>query len=138
MKKTLDYLKKKKSYVSAPLGIKETEETASNQARYSPTTVTIVEMVTRSCLSQRRTREKKDSTFTTIKCWFCNKTGHTQIECKTRKNQKKTLTWRKKEVKSKYHNNKIFALIDLEDLNEMKEWTHKIEEEAKLMELPKN
>ena len=48
------------------------------------------------------------------------------------------MTWRKKEIKSKYHNNKIFALNDLDDLDEIKEYAQKIEEEAKLMELPKN
>ena len=46
--------------------------------------------------------------------------------------------WRNKEIKSKFHNNKIFALVDLENVEKMKEWTNKIEEEAQLMELPKN
>ena len=48
------------------------------------------------------------------------------------------MTWRNKEIKSKFHNNKIFALIDLDNVEEMKEWTRKIEEEAKLSELPKD
>ena len=67
-----------------------------------------------------------------------NKPGHTQIECFSRKNQGNPLTWRNKEIKSKFHNNKIFALIDLDNVEEMKEWTRKIEEEAKLSELPKD
>ena len=49
----------------------------------------------------------------------------------------KPLTWRKKEIKSKYHNNKIFSITDLDDIDEIKEYTQKIEEEARLMELPK-
>ena len=82
-------------------------------------------------------KDKKKKDFTTIKCWFCNKPGHTQIECFSRKNQGKPLTWRNKEIKSKFHNNKTFALVDLENVEEMKEWTRIIEEEAQLMELPK-
>ena len=65
------------------------------------------------------------------------KTGHTQIECFSCKNQGKPLTWRNKEIKSKFHSNKIFALVDLDNVEEKKEWTRKIEEEAQLMELPK-
>jgi hypothetical protein len=49
----------------------------------------------------------------------------------------KPLTWRKKEIKSKYHSNKIFTITDLDDIDEIKEYTKKIEEEARLMELPK-
>ena len=86
----------------------------------------------------KKDKKKKDKDFNTIKCWFCNKPGHTQIECFSRKNQGKPLTWRNKEIKSKFHNNKIFALIDLDNVEEMKEWTRKIEEEAKLSELPKD
>ena len=86
----------------------------------------------------KKDKKKKDKDFNTIKCWFCNKPGHTQIECFSRTNQGKPLTWRNKEIKSKFHNNKIFALIDLDNVEEMKEWTRKIEEEAKLTELPKD
>ena len=64
-------------------------------------------------------------------------TGHTEIKSKTRKAQNKSLTSRTKEVIFTFHNNRIFALNDREDLNEIKEWMQKIEEEAKLMELPK-
>ena len=42
-----------------------------------------------------------------------------------------------KEIKSKYHSNKIFSITDLDDIDEIKEYTQKIEEEARLMELPK-
>ena len=28
-------------------------------------------------------KKKKENNYTAIKCWFCNKTGHTQIECRT-------------------------------------------------------
>ena len=52
-------------------------------------------------------------------------------------NKEKALTWRNMEVKSKYHSNAIFAFIDQEDLDEIKEWTNKSEEKVKLMELPK-
>ena len=83
----------------------------------------------------KKDKKKKDKDYNTIKCWFCNKPGHTQIECFSRKNQGKPLTWRNKEIKSKFHNNKIFALINLDNVEEMKEWTRKIEEEAKLTEL---
>ena len=37
-----------------------------------------------------------------------------------------------------YHNKKTFSLNDLDDLDEIKKYTQKMEEEAKLMELPKN
>ena len=49
----------------------------------------------------------------------------------------KPLTRRKKEIKSKYQSNKIFSITDLDDIDEIKEYTQKIEEEARLMELPK-
>ena len=61
----------------------------------------------------------------------------TQMECRKRKSMNKPLTWRKKEIKSKYHSNKIFKITDLDDIDEIKEDTQKIEEEARLMELPK-
>ena len=83
----------------------------------------------------KKYKKKKENGHTAIKCWFSNKTGHTQLECRTRKAQNKPLTWRNKEVKSKYHSNKVLAITDLEDLEELQEWRHKIEEEAKLMEL---
>ena len=86
----------------------------------------------------KKDKKKKDSAYTTIKCWFCSKPGHTQIECRQRKAQNKPLTWRNREVKSKYHSNKIMALTDLGDIEEIKEWTQKIEAEAMLSEIPKS
>lgn len=87
---------------------------------------------------QNKDKKNKDNSFTAIKCWFCTKPGHTQIKCRQRKAQNKPLPWRNKEVKSKYHNNKIIALTDLRDINEIKEWTQKIKAEAMLSEIPKN
>ena len=91
--------------------------------------------------SNNQSKPKKDKKnkekSVTIKCWFCDKTGHTQMECRKRKSMNKPLTWRKKEIKSKYHSNKIFSITDLDDIDEIKEYTQKIEEEARLMELPK-
>ena len=84
----------------------------------------------------KKDKKKKENTVT-LKCWFCDKTGHTQMECRKRKSMNKPLTWRKKEIKSKYHSNKIFTITDLDDIDEIKEYTQKIEEEARLMELPK-
>ena len=86
----------------------------------------------------KKDKKNKDNSYTAIKCWFCSKPGHTQIECRQRKAEHKPLTWRNKEVKSRYHNGKIMALTDLGDIDEIKEWTQKIEEEAMLTELPKN
>ena len=57
----------------------------------------------------KKDKKKKDGNYPTIKCWFCSKTGHTQIECRQRKAQNKPLMWRNKEVTSKYHNKKIMA-----------------------------
>ena len=50
------------------------------------------------------------------------------MECRKRKSMNKPLTWRKKEIKSKYHSNKIFSITDLDDIDEIKEYTQKIEE----------
>ena len=130
MNKTLNYLRKKRSCASAPSGTKEAEDTITNKTRDSPTTATLTEVVKSNSPIQRRKG-------------LCNKMlvlqqdrTHTKVKCRTRKNQKK-ITWRNKEVKSKYLSHNIFALIDLEDLDKIKELTHKMEEEAKLMELPK-
>ena len=54
---------------------------------------------------------------------------HKQIESKKRKAQNKPLTWRNKEVKSKYHNREIMALIDLEDMCEIREWKKRWQKE---------
>ena len=35
----------------------------------------------------KKDKKKKEKGFNTIKCWFCSKTGHTQIECFSCKNQ---------------------------------------------------
>ena len=67
----------------------------------------------------KKDKKKTYNNYTAIKCWFCSKTGHTQIRWRTRIAHNKLLTWCNKEVKSKYHNNKIFALVDLEDLDEI-------------------
>jgi hypothetical protein len=45
--------------------------------------------------NQNKGQKKKNSTtsnYDTITCWFCNKKGHTQIECRTRIRQNKPLT----------------------------------------------
>jgi hypothetical protein len=43
-------------------------------------------------------KNKSITGYNTITCWFCNKKGHTQIDCRTRLKQNKPLTWRNKEV----------------------------------------
>ena len=45
------------------------------------------------------------------------------MECRKRKFMNKPLTWKKKVIKSKYHNNKIFVKTDLDDWDEIKEYT---------------
>ena len=49
----------------------------------SPTTATAAEMEISNNPNQKKDKKKKDNNYTAIKCWFCNKTGHTQIECRT-------------------------------------------------------
>ncbi len=48
------------------------------------------------------------------------------------------MTWRNKEVKSKFHSRKILVITDFGDINEAKEWTEKMEAEAKQNEKPTN
>ena len=76
----------------------------------------------------QKDKKRKENGATAIKCWFCNKTGHTLMEFRKRKSMNKPLTWRKREIKLKYHNNKIFVITDLDDLDEIKKHTQKIEE----------
>ena len=90
--------------------------------------------------NQNKRQEKKkgktssSSSYDKIKCWFCNKTGHTQIECRSRIGQKKPLTWKNKEIKSKFHSKTILAITDFGDMEEARTWQDRIETEAKQAE----
>ena len=81
-------------------------------------------------------KNKPSASYEAITCWFCNKKGHTQLECRTRIKQGKPLTWKNKEVKSKFHSKKIMMITDFGDMEEAKEWIDKIETEAKQTEKP--
>ncbi len=48
------------------------------------------------------------------------------------------MTWKNREVKSKFHSRKILVITDFGDINEAKEWTEKMEAEAKQKEKPTN
>jgi hypothetical protein len=48
------------------------------------------------------------------------------------------MTWKNKEVKSKFHSKKILVNTDFGDMKEAREWREKIENEAKQPEKPKN
>jgi hypothetical protein len=50
------------------------------------------------------------------------------------KSNKTTFTWKKHRGKSKFHSNKIVLFIDLRDMKEAREWTGKIQAEAKQTE----
>ena len=87
---------------------------------------------------KQKNKYSSNSTYDKITCWFCNKKGHTQFECRTRIGQDKPMTWKNKEVKSKFHSKKIVAITDFGDMDEAREWREKIETEAKLPERPTN
>ena len=90
----------------------------------SPTTVTMLTMETRK--SPNPKRKKKGKWVYCYQMLVLQQDRTHASGLKTRKAQNKPLTWRKKEIKSKYHNNKIFALNNLDDLVEIKEYTEKI------------
>ena len=48
----------------------------------------------------------------------------------------KNINMDKKEVRSKYRNGKIMVLVGFWDMDEIREWTQKIKEDAMLTELP--
>jgi hypothetical protein len=85
-----------------------------------------------------KNKNSNNTTYETITCWFCNKKGHTQIDCRTRIRHNKPLTWKNKEVKSKFHSEKILAITDFGDMDEVREWREKIENKAKHPEKPTN
>ncbi len=87
---------------------------------------------------KNKNKNSTTANYESITCWFCNKKGHTQIECRTRIRQNKPLTWKNKEVKSKFHSKKILVITDFENMDEAREWREKIENEAKLPERPTN
>jgi len=87
---------------------------------------------------KQKQKNNGNSNYDTITCWFCNKKGHTQIECRTRIRENKPMTWKNREVKSKFHSRKILVITDFGDINEAKEWTEKMEAEAKQAEKPTN
>ncbi len=60
------------------------------------------------------------------------------MDCRSRIRQIKPLTWKNKEVKSKFHSTKILVITDLGDIDEALEWQEKIETEAKLPEKQAN
>ena len=85
---------------------------------------------------QGKKKNKSSANYESITCWFCNKKGHTQLECRTRIAQGKPMTWKNKEVKSKFHVKKIMMVTDFENMEEAKEWIDKITTEAKQAEKP--
>ena len=85
---------------------------------------------------KKKNKNSSTSSYDSVTCWFCNKKGHTQIDCRTRIRQNKPLTWKNKEVKSKFHSKKILVITDFGDMAEAREWQEKIEAEAKLPERP--
>ena len=52
--------------------------------------------------------------------------------------QNKPLTWRIKEVKSKFHSNKIMLITDFGDIDKARDWGEKIEAEARQTDRPTN
>ncbi len=46
------------------------------------------------------------------------------------------MTWRNKEVKSKFHSKKILVITDFGDMDEAREWRERLEAEAKQTEKP--
>jgi hypothetical protein len=87
---------------------------------------------------KKKNKNSATSNYESVTCWFCNKKGHTQIECRTRIRQNKPMTWKNKEIKSKFHAKKILVITDFGDMDEAREWREKIETEAKLPERPTN
>jgi hypothetical protein len=61
-----------------------------------------------------------------------------QIDCRTRLIQNKPLTWKKKEVKSKFHSNKITLMTDFGDMEEARDCREKIKAEARQADKPTN
>ena len=72
---------------------------------------------------QGKQKNISSANYEAITCWFCNKKGHTQIYCRSRIKQNKPLTWKNREVKSKFHFNKIMLITDFGDMEEAREWT---------------
>jgi hypothetical protein len=70
---------------------------------------------------QGKKKNKSSTGYDTIRCWFCNKKGYTQIKCRTRLRQNKSLTWKNKEVKSKFHSNKIMLITDFGNMDEARD-----------------
>ncbi len=87
---------------------------------------------------KKKGKNPSTSNYNTLTCWYCNKKGHTQFECYTRIANNKPMTWKNKEVKSKFHSKKILTITDFGDMDEAREWKEKIEIEAKLPEKPSN
>jgi hypothetical protein len=87
---------------------------------------------------KKKNKNSNTSTYESITCWFCNKKGHTQIKCRTRIRQNKPLTWKNKEVKSKFYPKKILVITDFGDMDEAREWRERIKNKAKLPERPTN
>ena len=135
--KTLTFLKKKEKFASTQSGTVGTAgKTPSREEASTATTAQATE--TTNSQKQKRTRRKRIMDSILLGAGSVTKQDTHKFSADPEKNQGKPLTWRNKEMKSKFHNNKIVALVDLENLDEMKDRTNKIEEESKLMELPKN
>jgi hypothetical protein len=48
------------------------------------------------------------------------------------------MTWKNKEVKSKFHSKKIVVITDFGEMDKAREWRERIKTEAKLPERPTN
>jgi hypothetical protein len=87
---------------------------------------------------KQKNKNSNNLTYDTITCWFRNKKGHTQIKCQTRIRQNKPMTWKNKEVKSKFHSKKILVITNFGDMDEAREWREKNKNEVKLPKRPTN
>ena len=111
----------------------------SNQGNYNANSNNSNQSANNSGQQPKKQEKKKNNASTnreTITCWFCNKKGHTQLECRSRIAAGKPMTWKNKEVKSKFNSKKIMSITDFENMEEAKEWIDKITAEAKQTEKP--
>ena len=111
----------------------------SNQGNYNANSNNSNQSANNSGQQPKKQEKKKNNASAnreTITCWFCNKKGHTQLECRSRIAAGKPMTWKNKEVKSKFNSKKIMAITDFENMEEAKEWIDKITAEAKQTEKP--
>jgi hypothetical protein len=74
--------------------------------------------------NQGKKKNKSSAAYEAITCWFCDKTGHMEIDCRLRLRQNKPLT-RKKEMKFKFQTNNIMPITDFGDMDDARDWWEK-------------